>query len=117
MEPIATRGSIARVAVWAFHLALPMFGLWLLLANPSVDLTWENHQAHFWLVFVAAVLLVGLAVLVGQAARRHADVRLTLLALGYVAAAAFLGLHAWPRPVCCSPSATPGSTWPRRSGW
>ncbi|MGH3802782.1 MAG: hypothetical protein ACRDTD_22185, partial [Pseudonocardiaceae bacterium] len=98
MEPVATRGSAARVAVWAFHLTLPLLGLWLLLARPSLDVVWEHHPTHFWLVFVAAALLVGLAVLVDRAARRHADVRLMLLALGYLAAAAFLGLHALATP-------------------
>ena len=42
----------ARVLVWFLHLALPVLGLWLLLARPTADLTWENHAGHFWLVVV-----------------------------------------------------------------
>ncbi len=98
MEPVTTRGSAARVAVWAFHLALPLLGLWLLLSQPSLDIVWEHHGTHFWLVLLAAALLIWLAALVDRAARRHGDVRLLMLALGYQAAAAFLGLHALATP-------------------
>jgi hypothetical protein len=31
------RGSRARLAIWVFHLALPLLGLWLLLAVPPAD--------------------------------------------------------------------------------
>ena len=35
---MATRGVPVRLVVWLFHLALPLLGLWLLLAVPSTDL-------------------------------------------------------------------------------
>jgi hypothetical protein len=41
------RGSRARVVIWAFHLALPLAGLWLLLAVPPADVVWEHHPSHF----------------------------------------------------------------------
>ena len=41
------RGSRARVAIWAFHLALPLAELWLLLAVPPADVVWEHHPSHF----------------------------------------------------------------------
>ena len=40
---MATRGVPVRLVVWLFHLALPLLGLWLLLAVPSTDLLVEHH--------------------------------------------------------------------------
>ncbi|WP_218594520.1 adenylate/guanylate cyclase domain-containing protein [Pseudonocardia oceani] len=93
-----TGGVPARVAVWAFHLALPLAGLWLLLAVPAADVRLEHHPTHFWLIALAAALNVGLSVLVARAARRHDDARLMLVGLGFLAAALFLGLHALATP-------------------
>ncbi|HZG91725.1 MAG TPA: adenylate/guanylate cyclase domain-containing protein, partial [Pseudonocardia sp.] len=87
-----------RVAIWLFHLALPMAGLWLLLAVPPADVLLEHHPSHFWVVFLTAALSVGLAVQVDRSARRHDDARLLLVALGFLAAALFLGLHAVATP-------------------
>jgi class 3 adenylate cyclase len=93
-----TSGVPVRLAVWAFHLMLPLAGLWLLLAVPAADLRWEHHPSHFWLVFLVAVLNVALALLVDRAARRHNDARLMLIGLGFLAAALFFGLHALATP-------------------
>ena len=76
------RGVPVRLVVWAFHLSLPLAGLWLLLAVPAADLRWEHHPSHFWLVFLVAAGNVVLAVLVDRAARRHDDARLALIGLG-----------------------------------
>ncbi|WP_300013696.1 adenylate/guanylate cyclase domain-containing protein [Pseudonocardia sp.] len=92
------RGVPARLAVWVFHLALPLAGLWLLLAVPAADVRLEHHPTHFWLVALAAAVNVGLAVIVARAARRHDDARLLLVGLGFLAAAVFLGLHALATP-------------------
>jgi len=92
------RGSRARVAIWAFHLALPLAGLWLLLAVPPADVVWEHHPSHFWLVAVAAALSAWLALAVDRAARHHGDARLLLVGLGFLAAALFFGLHALATP-------------------
>jgi adenylate cyclase len=70
----------------------------LVLARPALDGTWENHAAHFWLVLVAAALNVALGYTVGAAARRRRDARLFLVALAFVSAAGFLGLHALATP-------------------
>ncbi len=94
----ASRGVPVRLVVWLFHLALPMLGLWLLLAVPAADVLLEHHPSHFWLVVIVAAVNVGLAVLVDRAARRHDDPRLLLVALGFLAAALFLGLHALVTP-------------------
>lgn len=92
------RGVPARLVVWVFHLALPLCGLWLLLAVPAADIVLEHHPTHFWLVALAAALNVGLSVIVARAARRHEDARLLLVGLGFFAAALFLGLHALATP-------------------
>ena len=92
------RGSRARVAIWVFHLALPLAGLWLLLAVPPADVVWEHHPSHFWLVAVAAALSAWLALAVDRAARHHGDARLLLVGLGFLAAALFFGLHALATP-------------------
>ncbi|GID28265.1 adenylate/guanylate cyclase domain-containing protein [Paractinoplanes brasiliensis] len=98
MEPLAGRGSSARVAVWVVHLAAPLAGLWLLVARPELDGHWEHQAAHFWLVLAVAVISLALAVVINQAAVRRADTRLLLVALSCLVAAAFLGLHAVATP-------------------
>ena len=47
------RGVPVRLAVWAFHLAPLLAGLWL-LAVLAADVRWEHHPSHFWLVFLVA---------------------------------------------------------------
>jgi class 3 adenylate cyclase len=86
------------LVVWLFHLALPLLGLWLLLAVPAADVPLEHHPTHFWLVAIVAFVNVGLAVVVDRAAQRHDDPRLLLVGLGFLAAALFLGLHALVTP-------------------
>jgi class 3 adenylate cyclase len=81
-----------------FHLALPLAGLWLLLAVPAADVRLEHHPGHFWLVALVAAVNVALAVLVDRAATRHDDARLLLVGLGFLVAALFLGLHALVTP-------------------
>ena len=96
--PGPVRRLSLRPLIWLFHLALPVAGLALLLANPMLDMTWEDHVAHFWLVLITAGLSLVLAVFVLAAAQQHADARLYLFALGFVASAGFLGLHAVATP-------------------
>ncbi|MDN5859865.1 MAG: adenylate/guanylate cyclase domain-containing protein [Pseudonocardia sp.] len=93
-----TGGVPVRIVVWLLHMALPLAGLWLLLAVPAADVEIKNHASHFWLVFLLALVNVGLATLVGRAARSHRDARLWLVGLGFLAAALFLGLHALATP-------------------
>jgi adenylate cyclase len=94
MSPTVTRG----VALWTALLALPLLGLWLLLAKPNLDIEWEHHPAHFWLVLAVALMNVALGVMMSDAARRRADARLFLVSLTFLASAGFLALHALATP-------------------
>ena len=84
----------ARLALWAFLVALPVVGLWVLLAAPRLDVLWENHPGHFWLVLAAAAVNAVLAYATGEAARRRGDSRLFLISL------AFLVSLRLPGPAC-----------------
>jgi class 3 adenylate cyclase len=97
-----------RVGVWAFHLALPVLGLWLLIDRPAYDAHWEHHQAHFWLVLFTALANLGVGAVIGEAARRHEDARLFLVSLAFLVAAGFLALHA---------TATPGVILAKNTGF
>jgi adenylate cyclase len=86
------------VARWLIPLALPLAGLVLLLSRPRLDVHWEHHPAHFWLVLVTALLSVVLGYLSGEAARRLGDARLFLVSLAFITSAGFLALHALATP-------------------
>lgn len=85
---------------WALAvlLALPLFGLALLLGRPELDVQWEHHPSHFWLVLLTAAVNVALAYLTNLAAGRYRDARLLLVSLAFLASAGFLGLHALATP-------------------
>src|SRR5918996_4140621 len=70
----------------------------VLLARPSLDASWENHPAHFWLVLGAAAVATALGWTVHVAARRRRDARLVLISLAFIASTGFLGLHALATP-------------------
>ena len=77
---------------------LPLAGLTLLLGYPSLDVAWEHHPSHFWLVLLVAVVNTALGLSMSEAARRRGDPRLALVGLAFLAAAGFLGLHALATP-------------------
>lgn len=77
---------------------LPAAGFVLLLAAPSLDVRWEHHPSHFWLVVAAAAITAGLAYATGSAAARRGDPRLFLVSLAFLAAGGFLALHALATP-------------------
>ena len=78
--------------------ALPAAGFVLLLAAPDLDVRWEHHPSHFWLVVSAAAITAVLAYATGDAAARRGDRRLFLVSLCFLAAGGFLGLHALATP-------------------
>jgi adenylate cyclase len=89
---------VSRRPAWAAVVCAPLAGFLLLLAAPSLDLTWENHPAHFWLVLLVGVLSFALGFLLAEAAARRADARLLLVALAFLATSGFLALHALATP-------------------
>lgn len=93
-----TPGGRVRVVVWMLHMALPLLALWLLLAQPDLDVRWQHNPSHFWLVLAVAVVNVVLAVQVLAAARLRADARLLLVGYAFMVAAGFLLLHALATP-------------------
>jgi adenylate cyclase len=100
--------SRRRLRAAAALLVLPVVVVAALRARPSLDGSWENHPAHFWLVLLGALAAVALGVAVFGAARRRADARLLLVSLAFVAAAGFLGLHALATPGVLLDVSTPG---------
>ena len=79
-------------------LLLPVAGLGLLVARPELDILWEHHPSHFWLVLGASAVSVALAYLTNEAASRHADARMYLVSLAFLVSAGSLGLHALATP-------------------
>ncbi|GAA0945030.1 adenylate/guanylate cyclase domain-containing protein [Nonomuraea longicatena] len=95
-----------RALVWALHLAIPMLGLWLLLAQPGLNAFWQHNPIHFWAILAVAGVNVGLGLIVGEAARRRRDARLFLVSTVFLTCAGFFLLHGL---------ATPGVILPRGS--
>jgi len=86
------------VIVWPLLFAAPLGGLALLLAAPNLDVHWEHHPAHFWLVLGGSAVSVALGGVTSEAATRRGDARLFLVSLAFLASAGFLGLHALATP-------------------
>lgn len=87
-----------RAVVWALHLALPLLGLWLLLANPALNIRWQHDLGHFWLILAVAGINVGLGTLVSQASAQRRDARLFLVSLVFLSSAGFFLLHGLATP-------------------
>jgi adenylate cyclase len=96
--PQAVPSGTRPLVGWVALAALPLVLLGLVLAEPAIDRRWESHPAHFWLVLAAAAISVALGWSVLDAARTRRDARLLLVALAFVSAASFLGLHALATP-------------------
>lgn len=88
----------ARLLPAAIALALPLAGLALLLGYPQLDLSWQHHPSHFWLVLSAALLSVALSYVTWVSAARRGDARVMLVSLAFLAPAGFLALHALATP-------------------
>ncbi|GAA3473432.1 adenylate/guanylate cyclase domain-containing protein [Nonomuraea roseola] len=87
-----------RVVVWAIHLVLPLLGLWLLLAQPRVNIMWHHNPSHFWMIIVVAGVNVILGLMISEAARRRADARLFLVSMVFLSSAGFFFLHGLSTP-------------------
>ena len=105
-EPM--RGG-TRIVITAVILAVPLLGLLLLLAQPALDLRWEHHPAHFWLVLITALLSAVLAYATGDAAGRRGDARLLYVSLGVLVLRRLSGdSMRWRLPEFCSTRANTG---------
>src|ERR671919_413557 len=104
------RGGAVRVAVWVFHMALPLLVLWLLRGVREADVTWEHHPSHFWLVLSVAGVNVFLSLRVGREAARRNDLRLLFVAMAFLSSAGFLFLHALSTPAVVVPNPNAGFT-------
>lgn len=90
--------SPCTVFFWPLLFALPLGGLALLLLQPDLDVDWEHHPAHFWLVLGVSLVSVALGALTSDAASRRSDARLFIVSLAFLTSAGFLGLHALATP-------------------
>jgi class 3 adenylate cyclase len=86
------------VARWVVALLIPLVGYFVLLGRDAWDGQWENHKAHFWLVFAVAVVNAALGFTMSEAARRRGDARVFLVGLAFLATGGFLTLHALATP-------------------
>ena len=84
--------------VWLFLFAIPLGGLALILVEPDLDVHWEHHPAHFWLVLSISLVSVARGALTNEAASRRSDARLFLVSMAFLTSAGFLGLHALATP-------------------
>jgi adenylate cyclase len=91
-------------------LAIPVVAFLLLLRRPELDVRWEHHPSHFWLVVATAGLSAVLAFATSAAAERRGDARVLLVSLTFLCAAGFLGLHALATPGVLLDSSNPGFT-------
>src|SRR5215217_3197294 len=98
MAAAVPRRATLRVAVWGFHLVLPLLGLGLLLAQPHFDVMLEHHVGHFVLVVGVAAVNVALGVRMSEVSRNRGDARLFLVSLVFLSSAGFLLLHALATP-------------------
>ncbi|MCT9934088.1 adenylate/guanylate cyclase domain-containing protein [Planotetraspora sp. A-T 1434] len=97
-----------RAIVWSIHLVLPLLGLWLLLAQPDLDIEWHDNFSHFWLILVVAGVNVVLGGLISQASARRGDARLLLVSLVFLSSAGFFLLHGLATPGLLHPKGTVG---------
>jgi adenylate cyclase len=86
------------MARWVVALLIPLAGFFVLLAQSGWDGHWENHKAHFWLVFGVAVVNAVLGLAMSEAARRRGDARVFLVGLVFLTSGGFLALHALATP-------------------
>ena len=97
-EHTGRRGSPSRAVMVALALLVPMAGLALLLGQPDLDLSWEHHPSHFWLVLATAAVSAVLAYATGASAVQRGDARVLFVSVTFLSSAAFLGLHALATP-------------------
>ncbi|SDJ47298.1 adenylate/guanylate cyclase domain-containing protein [Nonomuraea jiangxiensis] len=94
--------------VWAIHLVLPLLGLWLLLAQPDINLVWQHNVGHFAMIITVAGINVVLGLLISEASRRRQDARLFLVSMVFLSSAGFFFLHGLATPQIILPTGSLG---------
>lgn len=98
-----------RAVVWAIHLALPLLGLWLLLANnDAINIRWQHNPSHFWMIVTVAGINVALGTLISEASRKRQDARLFLVSMVFLSSAGFFFLHGLATPKIILPTGSLG---------
>ncbi|MEV1004250.1 adenylate/guanylate cyclase domain-containing protein [Nonomuraea sp. NPDC050202] len=97
-----------RGVVWSIHLILPLLGLWLLLAQPHINIFWQHNASHFWLIILVAGVNVALGALISEASRRRQDARLFLVSMVFLSSAGFFFLHGLATPKVILPTGSIG---------
>ncbi|MEV0385967.1 adenylate/guanylate cyclase domain-containing protein [Nonomuraea sp. NPDC050643] len=92
-----------RGVVWGIHLVLPLLGLWLLLAQPTINIEWHHNPSHFWLIIVVAGINVFLGLMISEASRRRQDARLFLVSMVFLSSAGFFFMHGLATPMIILP--------------
>ncbi|MGI5285903.1 adenylate/guanylate cyclase domain-containing protein [Nonomuraea polychroma] len=97
-----------RGVVWGIHLALPLLGLWLLLAQPQINIMWHHNPSHFWMIIAVAGINVVLGVMISEASRRRQDARLFLVSMVFLSSAGFFLMHGLATPQIILPTGSLG---------
>ncbi|MGP3964443.1 adenylate/guanylate cyclase domain-containing protein [Nonomuraea sp. 3N208] len=97
-----------RGVVWGIHLALPLLGLWLLLAQPQINIMWHHNHSHFWMIIAVAGINVVLGVMISEASRRRQDARLFLVSMVFLSSAGFFFMHGLATPQIILPTGSLG---------
>lgn len=105
-----------ELALWLMVLVLPLAALGLLLAAPELNMRWEHHPSHFWLVLAVAVTNVVLGLYASEAASRRDDARTFFVSMTLLTSAGFLGLHALATPGVLLDGMTAGFSLAARVG-
>ena len=81
-------------------IALPLVGLAMFLARPELDMEWEHHPSHFWLVLLTAAVSVALAYVTNVAAGRY---RISFDTGAYFRQSGVEGASAWNSSISSTP--------------
>jgi adenylate cyclase len=115
-DPAGKRPTGWELALWIMVLVLPLAALGLLLAAPRLNMRWEHHPSHFWLVLAVAVVNVVLGLYASEAASRRDDARTFFVSMTLLTSAGFLGLHALATPGVLLDDMTAGFSLAARVG-
>ncbi len=100
-------GTLRPRLYWILVSGLPLLALGLLLAGRVPDPALVVPTFHFYVVSVTSIVALGMAALIGLAARRLDDPRVGLLSLAFTGIAAIFLVHALTTPGVLVPELTP----------